>query len=431
MEFLEGIKPELSPANRPLPPNVQKRETELLNRIQKSKGLLPSGQLSSNKMIQELDEISREIQENDRATFIEYLGASSKSRKLAREEAEKITQEKERQFNMSKKEYCDEIETLKKERDTLQLQVNTLEDRWLYYLRVFHCLAYRDPYKNNPYRKLMDDCNVENSKFNLVPMDIDPIKVLLEGEFTLVKVEEEPLGEEEWRHSFDQQGRVINPTEIKRRVFSGGVSESVRPELWKFLLGYFPWDSTVAEREELIKTKNTLYQQLKDHWVQIKKIPEHFLNFDEWVQRLDQIEKDVIRTDRDEPPYKKLDSVHLSQLRSVLSTYAWYNWSIGYVQGMNDVLSPIVPLMNNEVDSFWCFVGLMKIMSDLFRPNQPGVIKKLCTLTENLSIVDPEAVVSTQSTGDNRRMFLLLLAFVSVAFSQDPVYLLCCNKTKT
>jgi hypothetical protein len=31
----------------------------------------------------------------------------------------------------------------------------------------------------------------------------------------------------------------------------------------------------------------------------------------------------------------------------------------GYVQGMSDLLSPIVIVMEDEVDAFWCFVGFM------------------------------------------------------------------------
>lgn len=36
-----------------------------------------------------------------------------------------------------------------------------------------------------------------------------------------------------------------------------------------------------------------------------------------------------------------------------------YNFNLGYVQGMSDLLSPILCLMDNEVDAFWCFVGFM------------------------------------------------------------------------
>jgi len=37
-----------------------------------------------------------------------------------------------------------------------------------------------------------------------------------------------------------------------------------------------------------------------------------------------------------------------------------YNFDLGYVQGMSDLLSPILMIMNSdEVESFWCFVGFM------------------------------------------------------------------------
>lgn len=34
----------------------------------------------------------------------------------------------------------------------------------------------------------------------------------------------------------------------------------------------------------------------------------------------------------------------------------------GYVQGMSDLLSPILYVMENEVDAFWCFVNFMDEM---------------------------------------------------------------------
>ena len=40
-------------------------------------------------------------------------------------------------------------------------------------------------------------------------------------------------------------------------------------------------------------------------------------------------------------------------------TYVMFNFDLGYVQGMSDLLAPIMVVMNDEVDSFWCFVGYM------------------------------------------------------------------------
>ena len=45
-------------------------------------------------------------------------------------------------------------------------------------------------------------------------------------------------------------------------------------------------------------------------------------------------------------------------------TYNMYDFNLGYVQGMSDLLAPIMVIMDNEVDSFWCLVGYMeKIVS--------------------------------------------------------------------
>ena len=51
----------------------------------------------------------------------------------------------------------------------------------------------------------------------------------------------------------------------------------------------------------------------------------------------------------------------------ILMTYVMYNFDLGYVQGMSDLLAPILFVMGgNEVDAFWCFVGFMKRVSHNF-----------------------------------------------------------------
>lgn len=71
-------------------------------------------------------------------------------------------------------------------------------------------------------------------------------------------------------------------------------------------------------------------------------------------------DKDVCRTDRTLDFYAGEGNENIVKLHNVLMTYVMYNFDLGYVQGMSDLLSPILMIMNSdEVESFWCFVGFM------------------------------------------------------------------------
>ena len=81
------------------------------------------------------------------------------------------------------------------------------------------------------------------------------------------------------------------------------------------------------------------------------------------------MDKDVPRTGRTNP-YFALDveglSPHLKQLRNILLSYCMYNMDLGYCRGMSDLAAPILAVMQNEVDAFWCFKALMDRMQANF-----------------------------------------------------------------
>jgi len=54
-------------------------------------------------------------------------------------------------------------------------------------------------------------------------------------------------------------------------------------------------------------------------------------------------------------------------------TYVMYNFDLGYVQGMSDLLAPILEIQVNEVDAFWCFVGFMELVFTNFDMDQAGM----------------------------------------------------------
>lgn len=43
-------------------------------------------------------------------------------------------------------------------------------------------------------------------------------------------------------------------------------------------------------------------------------------------------------------------------------TYVMYNFDLGYVQGMSDLLAPILYVTQDEATAFWCFVGYMDMV---------------------------------------------------------------------
>nr|XP_034174028.1 TBC1 domain family member 15 isoform X2 [Osmia lignaria] len=197
-----------------------------------------------------------------------------------------------------------------------------------------------------------------------------------------------PLSQEQWNKYKDPEGRILNPQEVKEVIFRGGVAPSLRFEVWKFLLNYYPWESTQIERLELKKKKTDEYFMMKLQWRSMTATQEN--NFSDYRDRKSLIEKDVNRTDRTHPYYLGDNNPHLAQLYDILMTYVMYNFDLGYVQGMSDLLSPILCLMESEVDAFWCFVGFMDKVSTNFEMDQAGMKAQLCQLYNLLSTTDPQ-----------------------------------------
>ncbi|MCI4379158.1 hypothetical protein PGIGA_G00224710 [Pangasianodon gigas] len=173
----------------------------------------------------------------------------------------------------------------------------------------------------------------------------------------------EPVMLEDWTKHQDSEGRVSNVPHLKHLIFKGGLCHAVRKEAWKFLLGYYPWDSTHEERKNLQKRKTDEYFRMKLQWKSVSEEQEKRNSRLRDYKSL--IEKDVNRTDRNNKFYEGLDNPGLILLHDILMTYCMYDFDLGYVQGMSDLLSPILYVMENEVDAFWCFVSFMDQMVDL------------------------------------------------------------------
>jgi hypothetical protein len=85
-------------------------------------------------------------------------------------------------------------------------------------------------------------------------------------------------------------------------------------------------------------------------------------NFTLLKERENLIDKDVQRTDRTHPYFSGDENCNLNSMREILMTYNMYNFDLGYVQGMSDLLAPLMVIMRDDVDAFWCFVGFMNMI---------------------------------------------------------------------
>ncbi|TPX38620.1 hypothetical protein SeMB42_g06627 [Synchytrium endobioticum] len=232
---------------------------------------------------------------------------------------------------------------------------------------------------------------------------------------------------------------------IRRRIFAGGCEIEIRKDVWKFMFGVFPWDSSQDERERIMERKIDEYYRLKREWISKLSLAKDEScppivgtldpEFQTLKDSLTRIEKDVLRTDRNHPFYTNSvdDAINdtccnsptdcssgssLARLRSVLMTYAHASHGLGYVQGMSDLCSPVlVALQGDEVGAFWCFYGMMEKMKDNFRRDGAGMRKQLESMERLVAILDPP-LHAHLTLCDATNMFFVF-RFLLVAFKRE------------
>ncbi|XP_048847580.1 TBC1 domain family member 17 isoform X2 [Brienomyrus brachyistius] len=187
---------------------------------------------------------------------------------------------------------------------------------------------------------------------------------------------------DKWEEFLDPEGRVLEPQKIKEMVFRGGISPSLRKEVWKFLLGFYPWNSTAKEREDIVRVKTDEYFRMKVQWKSVSEEQE----------------------------------MRNSLLRG-------YRSLIGYVQGMSDLLSPILFVTQNEVESFWCLTGFMELVHQNFEESQEAMKQQLLQLGILLKAIDPELCdyLDSQDSGSLCFCFRWLLIWFKREFSFEDI----------
>ncbi|KAI4884068.1 hypothetical protein NFI96_030662 [Prochilodus magdalenae] len=214
-----------------------------------------------------------------------------------------------------------------------------------------------------------------------------------------VKPFKPPLSDAEFHSYMNSQGQLTRPEELRLRIYHGGVDPSLRKVVWRYLLNVYPDGLTGQERMDYMKRKTREYDQLKSEWT--ARVSSEDLEFIRG-----NVLKDVLRTDRAHPYYAgSEDSPHLTALTDLLTTFAITHPQVSYCQGMSDIASPILAVMDNEAHAFICFCGIMKRLEGNFRPDGQLMSIKFQHLKLLLQYSDPEFYTYLVSKGADDLFF--------------------------
>eukprot|EP00798_Chlamydomonas_sp_ICE-L_P024704 gene24704-10340_t len=198
-------------------------------------------------------------------------------------------------------------------------------------------------------------------------------------------------------HRFQQElsASRVNIHAIKRLAFDGIPDhENLRATVWKLILGYLSpssedWPKDLAARrtqyhvfcdrkEEVDDPLRAKDVTSSDHPLSVDPCSSWNTYFED-NEIMIQVERDVMRTHPDMPFFSGEDPEavsHREEMKRALFMYAKLNPGLRYIQGMNELISPLYYLFKNdsdllarkygEADAFWCFMDLISEFRDHF-----------------------------------------------------------------
>ncbi|XP_047447808.1 small G protein signaling modulator 1 isoform X3 [Mugil cephalus] len=279
-----------------------------------------------------------------------------------------------------------------------------------------------------------------------------------------------------WR-TFLQDCTTYKEHELLRLVYFGGVDPSLRKEVWPFLLGHYQFGMSESERKEVDDQVRVCYQQTMREWLGCEEIvrqrekeqhaaalakcssgasmdspSQKMVHHDSTVSNesqssqssdrqslarlqsdsssstqqelldlytlnLHRIEKDVQRCDRN---YWYFTPANLEKLRNIMCSYIWRHLDIGYVQGMCDLLAPLLVILDDEALAFSCFTELMKRMNQNF-PHGGAMDTHFANMRSLIQILDSELFELMHQNGDYTHFYFCYRWFL-LDFKRELVY---------
>ena len=154
---------------------------------------------------------------------------------------------------------------------------------------------------------------------------------------------------------------------------------------------YHPNLKTREERQMYMEKLRRVYDSLKGKWQGLRGV------YGSQYQRLsDNVKRDAVRTDPTEPFYTaredggRAEEDNIQKLVNVLVVYILEHEGVSYTQGMTDLLSPILYVMESEADAYICFSAMLEQIRENFGLWCIGTLNKVERLRHLCEVLDPQ-----------------------------------------
>ena len=255
-----------------------------------------------------------------------------------------------------------------------------------------------------------DDENVHNTENE---QQASPLPVTREELYSLLVMTDSPPGSDDDsggdendnddKKKNTKDGRTVhqnnrritkeNEELLRCRVYSDGIAPNARCHVWKILLNLD--SSTSAQAHRLMQ-----YRSLVSQWKSMTKEQEK--RFSKWSERKALIDKDVRRTDRAVPLFTSSRAPAQEQMRRILYSYVFWNFDLGYCQGMSDIVAPLLVVNHTHADeeeaeveekieseTFWMFAAVLERIGGNFSIDSNTIHAQLDSLRTIIARVDP------------------------------------------
>ncbi|XP_059952092.1 TBC1 domain family member 21 [Mesoplodon densirostris] len=194
-----------------------------------------------------------------------------------------------------------------------------------------------------------------------------------------------PIDKTEWDGFFDESGHLAKSRDfICVNILERGLHPFVRTEAWKFLTGYYSWQSSQDERLVVDSTRRKSYEALCQLYEKIQPLLENLhRNF---IETRNNIAYDIQKFyDKDPLGNVLIDKKRLEKI--LLLSYVC-NTQAEYQQGCHEMVMLFQPMVGHDHETFWLFQFFLKKKEHGCVINI-GVGKNLDMLNSLINFLDP------------------------------------------